>query len=161
MGTARDTDADAAAAFRRCSTNGIGALTRRTRRPTLAARPDMKDGPVVAHGPRIAEIARVNLMAALAHELRVPLSVMQGKLEGLLDGVYSWNDTHLRRLLEETEVLSRLIEDLRTLALSESYPLHLPFVDLTDVGSLARATRRESPRQGQVSQSLVRARRQI
>ena len=57
-------------------------------------------------------------MADVAHELRTPLSVMQGRLEGLLDGVYPRDDRQLAQLLEETQVLSRLIEDLRTLALS-------------------------------------------
>src|SRR5712692_3920022 len=60
---------------------------------------------------------RRDLMADVAHELRTPLTVMQGKLEGLLDGVYPRDDRQLAELLEETHVLSRLIEDLRTVAL--------------------------------------------
>jgi signal transduction histidine kinase len=64
-------------------------------------------------------------MADVAHELRTPLTVIQGKLEGLVDGVYPRDDAQLQALLEETRVLSRLIEDLRTLALSESGALKL------------------------------------
>src|ERR1043166_171802 len=63
---------------------------------------------------------RRDLMADLSHELRTPVTVLQGKLEGLLDGVYPRDDDQLTALLEETGVLSRLIDDLRTLALSES-----------------------------------------
>jgi signal transduction histidine kinase len=68
---------------------------------------------------------RRDLMADVAHELRTPLTVMQGRLEGLLDGVYPRDDGSLKELLEETHVLARLVEDLRTLALSESGALKL------------------------------------
>ena len=68
---------------------------------------------------------RRELMADVAHELRTPLTVMQGKVEGLIDGVYPLDAMHLKEVLEETHVLSRLVEDLRTLALSESGALKL------------------------------------
>lgn len=68
---------------------------------------------------------RRNLLADVTHELRTPLSVIQGNLEGLLDGVYPRDDAHLSTILEETRVLSRLIDDLRTLALAESGALVL------------------------------------
>ena len=72
-------------------------------------------------------------MADVAHELRTPLTVMQGRLEGLLDGVYPRDDGQLAELLEETQVLARLVEDLRTLALSESGALRLQ-KEPTDLG---------------------------
>src|SRR5436190_13433668 len=80
---------------------------------------------------------RRNLMADVAHELRTPLTVIHGKLEGLLDGVYPRDDAQLQQLLEETHVLSRLVEDLRTLALSESGGLKLER-EPADVAALAR-----------------------
>ena len=80
---------------------------------------------------------RRDLMADVAHELRTPLTVMQGKLEGLLDGVYPHDAAQLQELLDETHVLSRLVEDLRTLALSESGALKLQR-EPTDVAALAR-----------------------
>jgi signal transduction histidine kinase len=80
---------------------------------------------------------RRDLMADIAHELRTPLTVMQGKLEGLLDGVYPRDESQLQQLLEETHVLSRLVEDLRTLALSESGALKLQMEPI-DLGGLAR-----------------------
>jgi len=78
------------------------------------------------------ETERRHLLAEIAHELRTPLAVIQGNLEGLLDGVYARDDTHLSAVLEETRVLSTLIEDLRTLALAESgtLALHRESVDL-------------------------------
>ena len=71
------------------------------------------------------EDARRTLLADVSHELRTPLTVMQGMLEGVLDGVYPADEAHLRPVLDETRVLSRLIDDLRTLSLSEAGALHL------------------------------------
>jgi len=68
---------------------------------------------------------RRDLMADVAHELRTPLTVIQGRLEGLLDGVYPRDDRQLGELLDETRILSRLIDDLRTLALAEAGTLTL------------------------------------
>ena len=62
---------------------------------------------------------RRDLMADIAHELRTPLSVVQGRIEGLLDGVYPRDDARLGEVLEETRLLARLVEDLGTLAHSE------------------------------------------
>ena len=80
---------------------------------------------------------RRDLMADVAHELRTPLTVIQGKLEGLLDGVYPPDQRQLGVLVEETHVLSRLIEDLRTVALSEGGALKL-LKESADVDALAR-----------------------
>jgi signal transduction histidine kinase len=82
------------------------------------------------------ERQRRSLLADVSHELRTPLSVVQGNLEALLDGVHAPDDAHLASILEETRVLSRLVDDLRTLALSEtgSLPLHR---EPTDVAVLA------------------------
>jgi signal transduction histidine kinase len=80
---------------------------------------------------------RRDLMADVAHELRTPLTVMQGKLEGLLDGVYPRDDRQIAELLQQAKVLSRLIEDLRTLAQSESGALQLQKEPI-DLGGLAR-----------------------
>ncbi len=68
---------------------------------------------------------RRNMLADVTHELRTPLTVVQGNLEGLVDGIYPLDRAHLEPILEETRVMSRLIEDLRTLALAESGALKL------------------------------------
>jgi len=60
------------------------------------------------------------LIADIAHELRTLLSVMQGRLEGMIDGVYPRDDRQVGQVLEDTRTLARLVEDLRTLAHSES-----------------------------------------
>jgi signal transduction histidine kinase len=68
---------------------------------------------------------RRDLMADIAHELRTPLAVVQGRIEGLLDGVYPRDDARLGEVLEETRLLARLVEDLGTLAHSERGTLGL------------------------------------
>jgi signal transduction histidine kinase len=72
-----------------------------------------------------SERQRRQLLADVTHELRTPVAVLQGNLEGMLDGVYPADAEHLGPLLEETRTLSRLIDDLRTLSLSESGVLEL------------------------------------
>ena len=84
-----------------------------------------------------ADRLRRDIMADVAHELRTPLSVLQGRLEGLIDGVYARDDRQLNELLEETRVLSRLIEDLRILALSDAGALPLQ-KEATDLVELVR-----------------------
>lgn len=79
------------------------------------------------------------MLADVTHELRTPLTVIQGNLEGLLDGIYPRDDAHLGPILEETRLLSRLIDDLRTLALAESGTLKLQ-KEATDLGPLANET---------------------
>jgi signal transduction histidine kinase len=71
------------------------------------------------------EQQRRNLMADIAHELRTPLSVVQGRLEGLIDGVYPRDDQTIGEVIEETKLLARLVDDLRTLANAESGTLTL------------------------------------
>ena len=71
------------------------------------------------------EAQRRTLLADVTHELRTPLAVVQGSVEAILDGVHPADDVHLGAILEETRVLDRLIEDLRTLALSEAGALSL------------------------------------
>jgi signal transduction histidine kinase len=71
------------------------------------------------------ERQRRSLLADVSHELRTPLTVLQGNLEALIDGVHPADEEHLGALLDETRVVSRLVDDLRTLALSESGSLAL------------------------------------
>jgi signal transduction histidine kinase len=82
---------------------------------------------------------RRNLLADVTHELRTPLTVIQGNLEGMLDGVYSADEARLKSILEETQILARLVEDLRTLALAESGALQLR-KELTDLAALIGET---------------------
>ena len=79
---------------------------------------------------------RRTFMADVSHELRTPLTVIQGQLEAIRDGVYPADTEHIGPALEQVAVLERLVEDLRTLALSESGSLPLARVPV-DLGALA------------------------
>ena len=84
-----------------------------------------------------ADQVRRNLTADVAHELRTPLSVIRGKLEGVIDGVYPATPEHLEPILAETKVLARLVEDLQLLTQAETGQLSLIWRQV-DVGDLLR-----------------------
>lgn len=77
------------------------------------------------------EDRRRELLADVAHEFRSPLQVIRGTVEGMLDGLYPAEPERLRPLLEETIVMARLLDDLRTLSMAEAgvLPLHRETVD--------------------------------
>ncbi|HEV8625358.1 MAG TPA: ATP-binding protein [Acidimicrobiia bacterium] len=65
-----------------------------------------------------ADAARRQFLADVTHELRTPLAVLQSGIEAQLDGIHPRDDAHLASLLDETHVLTRVVEDLHTLALA-------------------------------------------
>jgi signal transduction histidine kinase len=79
------------------------------------------------------------MLADVSHELRTPITVIQGNVEGILDGLYPADEARLRSIMEETQILSRLVDDLRTLALAESGSLQLRR-EPTDLRELVRDT---------------------
>jgi signal transduction histidine kinase len=115
------------------------------------ARGDLSQRVPVTSGDEVGELAgafnfmaselergehlRRNMTADVAHELRTPLSIVRGKLEGVLDGVYPATPEHLEPVLEATEVLTYLVEDLRLLAQAEAGHLILErrATDITDL----------------------------
>jgi signal transduction histidine kinase len=74
---------------------------------------------------QVTDQQRRNMLADVSHELRTPITVIQGNVEGILDGMYPPDENRLKSILEETQILSRLVDDLRTLALAESGALYL------------------------------------
>lgn len=85
------------------------------------------------------EETRRNMLADVTHELRTPLTVMQGNLEGMLDGVYPLDRERVESVLIEMRQLSHIIDDLRTLSLSENGQLKLQ-IESTDLGDLIKQT---------------------
>ncbi|TAN35058.1 HAMP domain-containing histidine kinase [bacterium] len=80
---------------------------------------------------------RRSFLADVAHELRTPLSVIRGQAEAIADGVYPGDAAHVAPILDATETLSRLVEDLRTLVLTDAGNLVLN-QESTDLGALAQ-----------------------
>jgi two-component system sensor histidine kinase BaeS len=68
---------------------------------------------------------RRSFLADVTHELRTPLSVIRGQAEALADGVYVADAEHVAPILDATQTLEALVEDLRTLALTEAGSLVL------------------------------------
>lgn len=63
--------------------------------------------------------------AAIAHELRTPVTILQGRLQGIVDGIFIADQALHLSLLNQVEGLSYLVEDLRTLTLIENKQLRL------------------------------------
>jgi signal transduction histidine kinase len=82
---------------------------------------------------------RRGFMADVTHELRTPLSVIRGQAEAIADGMYPADAAHLAPILDATETLDRLVEDLRTLVLTDAGNLVLN-KEATDLGQLVHDT---------------------
>ena len=79
----------------------------------------------MAEGMERAETQRRSLVADVAHELRSPLSNIQGTIEAMRDGLMDRGDTSLDMLHEQTLHLSHLVDDLGLLAQAEAGDLGL------------------------------------
>jgi two-component system sensor histidine kinase BaeS len=99
-------------------------------------------GAVMSSFNRMAErlesedVRRRTLLADLGHELRTPLTVLQGRVEALIDGVHPADQDHLTSLLADIETMERLLDDLRTLSLSQAGALSL-HPEPTDLDAMA------------------------
>lgn len=63
--------------------------------------------------------ARQKWIAEISHELRTPVSILQGEIEAIEDGIRPLDASSLASLHTETLRLSRLISDLHDLSLSD------------------------------------------
>jgi len=116
-----------------------GDYTARVRQPVRGPRPVrelVRAFDTMAARLEADEAQRRSLLADVTHELRTPLAVVQGNVEAIIDGVHPADEAHLAAILDETRVLTRLVEDLRTLALSEAGSLSL-HREPTDLAILA------------------------
>jgi signal transduction histidine kinase len=85
---------------------------------------------------------RRRLLSDIVHELRTPLSVIQGTAQGFVDGVIPADAAHAAVIRDEASLLNKLITDLRDIALAESGELRLERkpADLTELARQAVAT---------------------
>jgi len=73
------------------------------------------------------EAERQVTTAAIAHELRTPLAVLRARLSALQDGLFVLDLAEISLLKQQTDVLARLVEDLRHLSLADAGKLTLSF----------------------------------
>jgi signal transduction histidine kinase len=102
------------------------------------------------------EKSRKQLLADVAHELRNPLSIVQGNLEAWLDGVITPTPEQIASVYDETVLLNRLITDLRELSLAEAGQLKLK-LETADLNALINAEITVFQARCQEKQVLLRA----
>jgi signal transduction histidine kinase len=83
------------------------------------------------------EQLRRNLVADVAHELRTPLSNIQGYLEAIRDEVIKPDASIIGSLNEEAVLLSRLVDELQELSLAEAGELKLVY-QTEDINKLVK-----------------------
>ena len=134
----------------------LGAAARRLGRGDLSQRAETI-GPteirelahsfnVMAEGLEEAERQRRNLTADVAHELRTPLSNIQGYLEAIRDGLVDPTPETIDTIHGQALHLSRLVEDLRLLAQMEAGALELNRSDVQVDGLLQSCVEAVRPR---------------
>lgn len=79
----------------------------------------------MAENLQALERERQQAVADIAHELRTPIAVMQARLDAMEDGVYPLNTEQITLLSTQTQLLTRLVGDLRTLTLADAGRLAL------------------------------------
>ena len=82
-----------------------------------------------------AEERKKTLTADVAHELRTPIAVQKAQLESMMDGVLPINEENLNVALQQADMLSRIVDDLRLLALADAGEIRLELHE-TDVRQL-------------------------
>lgn len=89
-----------------------------------------------------ARETRKAMTADIAHELRTPLAIQRAILEAIQDGVYPMDAEQIQHVYEQNQSLTRLVDDLRTLALADAGELKLEKVETEIYGLLERAIAR-------------------
>lgn len=85
-----------------------------------------------------AEESRKSMTADIAHELRTPLAVQRATIEAMVDGIYPMDEDNLKPVMDQNLLLTRLVDDLRTLALADAGELRLE-KSSTDLGTLSQS----------------------
>jgi len=83
--------------------------------------------------------------ATIAHELRTPVTILSGRLQGLADGVFKPEPALFRSLVSQVDALARLIEDLRTVSLLEGGRLEMRFQPVELAGEIEAVIRLMQP----------------
>lgn len=79
----------------------------------------------MAAGLEAAEVARRRFFQDAAHELKTPLAVIDATTSAVLDGVYAHDDRHIETIRDQSRLLGRIVDDLRTISLADAGVLPL------------------------------------
>jgi signal transduction histidine kinase len=85
------------------------------------------------------ERRRARLISEIAHEMRTPITILNGQIEGMADGIFTPDDAMFASLTDDLTRLRRLIDDLSNLSRVEEGAFSLRH-SLTDVTALTRTT---------------------
>ncbi len=88
------------------------------------------------------EVARRRFFQDAAHELKTPLAVIDATTSAVLDGVYPHDDRHLETIRDQSRLLARIVDDLRTVSLADAGVLPLRR-ETVAIGPLLDAVRRD------------------
>ncbi len=72
-----------------------------------------------------SESARKRFLQDAVHELRTPITVIEATASAMIDGVYAPEPRHLETIRSQARLLSRIVDDLRTISLAEAGVLEL------------------------------------
>jgi len=99
----------------------------------------------MANSLQQSEERRRSMTADIANELRTPLAVQRAQIEALLDGVNSLTQENLNAILAQNDLLTRLVGDLRILALAEAGELPVERVPVDLPPLVERVVHRFTP----------------
>jgi two-component system sensor histidine kinase BaeS len=82
-----------------------------------------------------ADSSRRRFLQDAAHELKTPLAVIDATTAAVLDGVYAHDDQHLRTIRDQSRLLARIVDELRTISLADAgeLPLHRESIVVEDL----------------------------
>lgn len=134
-------------------------------RPAEETKQLAKDFNNMAHFLERYEGERKAMVADIAHELRTPLATMQLRLDALADGLLTFGQNEVQLLQAQVTLLSRLINDLKTLSLADAGQLSLHKVEVNLNNLLAdvmthcqdRAKQSEVELRSLISKKIVKA----
>lgn len=114
-----------AESMRRIAEGDLSARASIGRRSTAEAKQLVDDLNHMAANLEKSSKSILRWNALIAHELRTPVTILQGRLQGLADGIFEPDPQLYRSLVTQVEGLARLVEDLRTITLSDAGHLDL------------------------------------
>ena len=81
------------------------------------------------------DTARRRFFQDAAHEMKTPLAVIEATAAAVIDGVYEHEERHLETIRTQARLLSRIVDDLRTISLADAgaLPLNRGQVPLSDI----------------------------